>query len=206
MHLIYGTGNQAKLQSMQEMLSSLPLEIVGIKSVLDEIPEVNESGNNPLENAELKATEYYKMLKVPVFSCDSGLFIQELEDALQPGVHVRNVNGKYLTDDEMIEHYSALAQRCGGACHAVYRNAICFIYDEHHTYQYMGEDISGESFLISSIPHPQRRKGFPLDSLAIHINSGKYYFDLKEKRSSSTEPGFQKFFSRVLEDLKTFSV
>lgn len=204
MRFIYGTGNQAKLQFMKDTLSTLPLEIVGMQTVLDAIPNIDESGNDPLENAIIKATAYYDMLRVPVFSCDSGLFIEELDESLQPGVHVRNMNGKYLTDDEMLQYYSSIAKKCGGACHAVYRNAICLIYDEHHTYKYMGDDISGESFLISCTPHSRRRAGFPLDSLSVHIDSGKYYFDLDEECASSTAPGFQNFFRSVLHQLNQF--
>lgn len=201
MRFIYGTGNQAKLQSMKEILASIPLEIVGIKSVLDTIPNVVESGNDPLENAVIKATAYYDILRVPVFSCDSGLFIEELDASMQPGVHVRTINGKYLTDDEMLDYYSSIAEKCGGSCHAVYRNAICLVYNEHHIYKYMGNDISGESFIISSTPHSNRRAGFPLDSLSVHIDSGKYYFDLDQKRSSSTAMGFKNFFTSVLHNL-----
>ena len=204
MRFVYGTGNESKLLMMKDMLSLLPVEIVGLRSVLTAIPQIEENGNNPLENAVVKATAYYDVLKTPVFSCDSGLFIEELDDLHQPGVHVRTINGKYLTDDEMIAHYSSIAKKCGGSCHAVYRNAICLIYDNNHTYKYMGDDISGESFIISSSPHPKRREGFPLDSLSVHIDSGFYYFDLDQKRSSSTATGFQNFFSSILHDLNLF--
>ena len=49
MRLIYGTGNPAKLLHMREMLSPLPLEIVGVTSVADRLPDIDESGNDPLE-------------------------------------------------------------------------------------------------------------------------------------------------------------
>ena len=61
--IVYGTGNQAKLQMMQDILAPLPIEIIGLTSVLSNIPDVDESGNDPLENAVLKATAYYKILQ-----------------------------------------------------------------------------------------------------------------------------------------------
>ncbi|MDL2215745.1 hypothetical protein LJB77_01585 [Ruminococcaceae bacterium OttesenSCG-928-N02] len=201
MQFFYGTGNQAKLQHMRGMLASLPIEIVGIHSALDTIPEINESGNDPLENAVIKATSYFNVLHAPVFSCDSGLFIEGLEDSLQPGVHVRNINGKHLTDDEMLEYYSDIAKNLGGTCRARYRNAICLVLDDCHIYEHVGDDISGEPFIISSVPHSKRREGFPLDSLSIHIDSMKYYFDLKQQRLSSASSGFLHFFQKVLCDL-----
>lgn len=55
MRLIYGTGNPAKLTAMQKRLSGFDLEIVGLKDLDIEIPEVPETGSSPLENAYLKA-------------------------------------------------------------------------------------------------------------------------------------------------------
>ena len=65
-----------------------------------------ETGNTPLENARQKAIAYYQVFKMPVFSCDSGLYFDEVPDEIQPGVHVRNVNGRCLSDDEMIAYYT----------------------------------------------------------------------------------------------------
>ena len=45
---------------------------------------------------------------------DNNLFIEELPEEKQPGTHVRRINGKELTDDEMIEYYSNLVNEYGG--------------------------------------------------------------------------------------------
>mgnify|MGYP002225500190 CR=1 FL=1 len=68
---------------------------------------------------------YYEAFQIPVFSCDSGLYFDNVPDEVQPGVHVRNVNGKCLSDDEMIDYYSGLVKAYGNLV-ARYRNAICF--------------------------------------------------------------------------------
>ena len=198
MQLVYGTGSPGKLRFMQQILFPLPLEIIGTEPFAGRLPAIDESGNDPLENARIKATAYYEALGLPVFSCDSGLYLEGLPDERQPGVHVRAVGGKRLSDDEMIEHYIHLAKSCGGSCRAAYRNAICLVYDRQHVHSYMGDDISGETFLLSATPHPERRDGFPLDSLSIHIDTGKYYFDLGQQRVSTTAAGFLAFFRRTL--------
>ena len=95
---------------MREMLSGLELEIIGLKNVNYVFEPVEENGNNPLENARIKALAYYKVAKMPVFSCDSGLYIQGLKGEKQPGVHVRKSIGKELNDNEMIEYYTGLAK------------------------------------------------------------------------------------------------
>lgn len=200
MKILYGTGNPAKLSSMRRRLAHLDIEIIGLKDLEQPIPEVVEDGNTPLENAEKKARAYYEAFDMPVFSCDSGLYLDEVTEEEQPGIHVRTVGGKYLTDEEMLEHYAGLARKYGGVT-ARYRNAICLVMDEEHVYKAMEESMASEPFLITDKPHPFRKKGFPLDSLSIDIKSGKYYYDLEndELDKVAVEDGFREFFEKVLE-------
>ena len=90
---------------------------------------MTKAGTIRSKNAVIKAEAYFEQLHLPVFSCDSGLYIEGLDDARQPGVHVRTIGGKRLTDDEMIAYYAAIAEEMGGTCRAVYHNAICLQYD-----------------------------------------------------------------------------
>lgn len=197
--LLYGTGNPAKLAAMRSHLADLGIELIGLSELGKKIPEVTEDGHTPLENARKKALAYYREFQMPVFSCDSGLYIEGLPDDLQPGVHVRTVNGKYLTDDEMIEHYSNLAGTYG-ALRARYRNAICLVLHEACVYEAMEKSMESEEFLITAKPHPMRREGFPLDSLSLDLKTGKYYYDLESERleTIAVEDGFLEFFRRLL--------
>ena len=198
MKILYGTGNPAKLVAMKRRLESLGIELFGLKDLKAEIPTVAEDGLTPLENARQKATAYYKAFHMPVFSCDSGLYFDNVPDEDQPGVHVRTVNGKYLSDEEMLAHYSALAVKYGNLT-AHYKNAICFIIDEEHIYEAMEASMESERFIISSKPHEMIKKGFPLDSLSINIKTGKYYYDLPETELDqvAVEDGFLEFFKQT---------
>lgn len=51
-----------------------------------------------------------KLFICPVFSCDSGLYFDNVPDEIQPGVHVRTINGKYLSDEEMLAYYTGLGK------------------------------------------------------------------------------------------------
>ena len=105
MKLLYGTGNLAKLSAMRNRLEQLDIELIGLNDLRAEgkiIPEVIEDGNTPLENARLKAMAYYEAFQIPVFSCDLGLYFDNVPNEVQPGVHVRNVNGKCLSDGEIL--------------------------------------------------------------------------------------------------------
>lgn len=225
MKLLFGTGNQAKLSVMRKRLDKLGIALIGLNDLKAEgkrIPEVVENGSTPLENARLKALSYYEAFQIPVFSCDSGLYFADscgadcvyeevlkgnseallcgIPDEIQLGVHVRNVNDKCLSDEEMITYYTGLAKMYGNLV-AEYRNDICFVMDKEHIYESMKPDLYSEKFIITDKPHSAiRKKGFPLDSISIDINTGKYYYDLTddELEQFAVEDGVLRFFDRVL--------
>ena len=185
--ILYGTTNQAKLQAMRHAVEALGISLIGLNEIRGGIPKVNECGKTMLENAEIKAKAY------------SGLYFDEVKEEEQPGLYVRRVNGRELSDDEMLEYYSSLAGRYGGKITGQYRNAIYFMLDENHCYSSMDKSIATEPFILSAVPHPKRVAGFPLDSLSIDIASGRYYYDLNLKDvSSSVDDGVKAFFEEAL--------
>lgn len=204
MTLIYGTSNAGKLEFMRNIVAPLDIELLGLRDLNISLPDVDESGKDPLENARAKAHAYYNAIRTqtdfcyPVFSSDSGLYIEGVTNEKQPGVHVRRVNGKSLTDEEMIEYYAGLANGLGGQAFARYKNAICLVVSENETYEYIGDDIASDRFILSAKPHQKREHGFPLNSLSVRISDGKYYNDLTEKPRTNSESGFKSFFCRVL--------
>lgn len=197
--ILYGTKNPAKLDAMKRRLSTLGLEVAGLRDVVGRLPEVDEDGGTPLENARKKAAAYYETLRMPVFSCDSGLYIDDIPQEEQPGVHVRTIGGKCLSDEEMLEHYTGLAKKYGNLT-ARYRNAICLILDDGKRYEGMDESMESEHFLITTKPHPMRKKGFPIDSISLDKKSGRYYYDMAEGELDrfAVEDGFLAFFKKYL--------
>jgi 8-oxo-dGTP diphosphatase len=197
--LYYGTSNKAKILHMSEILKETKIRINGIN---DNIISPNEKGNTPLENARIKSTYYFSILKKPIFSCDSGLYINELNEENQPGVNIRRVNGKYLDDEEMIDYYSSLARRNGGRLTAYYKNAISMILSSNEIYELDDTSICSTPFIITSEAHKKRNHGFPLDSLSINIESNKYYYDVENENNvrndKKIENGFQSIFIKFL--------
>ena len=202
MKLLFGTGNQAKLSAMKSRLERIGIELIGLNDLKAEgkiIPEVLENGNTPLENARLKAVAYHKAFQMPVFSCDSGLYFDNVPEEIQPGVHVRNVEDKCLSDEEMMEYYAGLVRKYGNLI-AQYRNAICFVIDENHIYESMDSSLYSEKFILTDKPHSAiRKKGFPLDSMSIDMKTNKYYYDLTddELEQFAVEDGFLSFFENI---------
>lgn len=203
MRLLYGTGNPAKLDAMKRRLEKLGIELIGLHDLKAEgatIPAVPEDGNTPLENARQKAVAYYKAFQMPVFSCDSGLYFDNVPEEIQPGVHVRTVNGNYLSDEQMLEYYSGLAKQYGNLT-ARYKNAICFVMEENRIYEAMEPSMESERFILTDTPHSTiRKKGFPLDSISLDRKTRQYFYDLPAEKLDqvAVEDGFLEFFQKVL--------
>ena len=113
MKVLFATTNPAKIKRYVSKLQEKGIEVLTLKDIGTKL-DVEESGKNAIENAYLKAKAYYELTGITTIGIDDNLFIEELSKEKQPGTNVRRVNGKELTDEEMIEHYSSLAREYGG--------------------------------------------------------------------------------------------
>lgn len=179
MKLLYATKNPAKLEAMRRRTEELGITVYGLCEFGRELPDVEENGNSPLENAIQKAKAYYEILKVPLFSADSGLYFDNVPDEIQPGVNVRRRNGERLDDDQMREYYRGLAKKYGDLT-ARYKHAVCLVLDENHIYHAMEKSMESKPFIMTSKPHKKSSPGFPLDGISIDMETGKYYYDLPD--------------------------
>lgn len=206
MKLLYGTGNPAKLADAKRWTEGLGFELLSLRDMEGEIPQVVEDGGTMLENARKKAHAYYRAFGIPVFSCDTGLYFENVSEEDQPGIHVRTVNGKCLTDQEMREHYIGLVRKYGRLT-AQYRSAICLVLDESRSFELMDESLESEKFFLTDRPHPHAiNQGYPLDGLSVHIATGRYYYDLGEERvqSLAVGDGFRRFFEATVQPAAAF--
>lgn len=209
LEIIYGTGNSAKISYMEETLKNLPVKIVGLHQAAEKegiiLPDIKETGENPLENARLKAEGYFHMFGKPVFSCDSGIYLwnyttkEPLPDEEQPGIHIRGNGERRLGDEELLAYYIGLVKKYGQVC-GRFKNGICFIWNGQQRKESMSESMWGEPFLLTDKPHEKRVEGFPVDRISLDISTGKYLYDL-EKDSEGEEAqnrGFENFFRQCL--------
>jgi 8-oxo-dGTP diphosphatase len=187
----------------ENILEKSFVNIIGMNELQDIDHNINEEGKEPLENARIKALHYYKQINQPVFSIDSGLFFENIDYKDQPGTHVRRINGIKLTDDEMIEYYSKLADKYGGEIVGYYKNAICIIINKEIMIEKDDGKINTEHFILTSTPHQKRVEGWPLDSLSKEIKSGKYYYDTdKIWNNNCVEEEYEKIFNEVIEKME----
>lgn len=182
MKVLFATTNQAKVGKYKESLKERGIELITIND-LDFKIDINENGKNAIENAYIKAKAYYERAKIPTIGMDNCLFIEELPEEKQPGTHVRRVNGKELTDEEMIEYYTNLAKEYGGKLTAkwVYGMVIC---DGQNRKEY---SWSKSNFYLVDKPCENRNPGYPLDSISVMPENNQYWLELTEEQKKKSK-------------------
>ena len=186
MKVLFATTNPAKVGKYKEALSQKGIELITLKD-LDINLHVEETGKNCMENALIKAKTYYEATGIVSIGMDNSLFIEELPEEKQPGTHVRRVNGKELTDEEMIEYYTTLVKEYGGKLTAKWVYGMV-VFGENGSKEHTW---SKSHFYFVDKASSKRNPGYPLDSIAIIPEFNKYLVELteEEKHSNKREDG-----------------
>ena len=176
MKVLFATTNEAKVGKYRKALKEKGIELITVKD-LDFKLEIEENGKDAIENAYIKAKAYYDVTLIPTIGMDNNLFIEELPDEKQPGNHVRRVNGKELTDEEMIEYYTKLVKENGGKLTAkwIFGMVICN--------QKKKKKCSWvkDNFYFVDKPCEKRIQGYPLDSISVIPEFNQYFLELTEE-------------------------
>lgn len=173
--ILFATSNQSKVNRFYDKLLENDIKLLSLKDLNIDL-DVEENGNTAIENALIKARAYYNETKLVVMAMDDTLYLENVPDNLQPGMYVRRVNGKRLSDDEMIEHYSSLADKYGdnGKITARWVYGMAIINNGiEYTYTWSKED-----FYITNIKSNKINPGYPLNSISINKKLNKYFTDI----------------------------
>lgn len=176
--LLFATGNKSKAKRFTKGLLANDIKVLTLEDVNINI-EVEENGTTAIENALIKARAYAKETNLPVFAMDDTLYLENVPEDKQPGMYVRRVNGKRLTDEEMIEYYSNLAKEYGtnGLITGRWIYGMALISNGHeYTYTW-----SKENFYITSTPSKIINPGYPLNTISINIKLNKYFTEITEE-------------------------
>ena len=188
MEVLFATTNPAKIKSYKEKLEEHGIKVLTLKD-LGINTDVEETGKTAIENAKIKAETYGKIAKKITIGIDTNLFFENVPEDKQPGTHVRRVNGKTLSDEEMIDYYKNLAKEYGGKLTAKWVNGVA-IYNGKETKTY---SFNKSKFYLVDIDSKKRHPGYPLDSISIIPEFNKYFTDLtdeeKEQRANNQNEG-----------------
>ena len=178
--VMLATGNPSKLRLLQALTDGLAQCV--LPSELNVRPVIDESGRTVSENAILKAKAYYDCTGIPALSGDSGLLLLDIPQSSpeQPGTQIRRVvRGDETTDEEMLAYYIELAHRHGGRLRAAYQNAHCLYAGPERIWlrTETPEECARTAFYLVDKPCALRHPGWPLDSLAVNMNTGTYFIE-----------------------------
>lgn len=91
MEILFGTTNSAKQETMRRRLDGMGLEILSLRDFAS-VPEVQEAGRDPLQNARTKAWTYWRFYHRPVFPAIRGYGFGNFRSIFSPA---------YMFEDEM---------------------------------------------------------------------------------------------------------
>lgn len=182
MKILFATTNPAKVKKYKKALEEKGIELLTLKDCDINI-KVEETGKNAIENAYIKAKSYYEVAHIPTIGMDNCLFVKELSEEEQPGTHVRRVNGKELTDEEMIEYYTNLVKKHGDKLTAEWVYGMV-IYNGKEVKEYTW---SKSDFYFVAKPCEKINPGYPLDSISIVPEFNKYLVELTEEEKAKNK-------------------
>ena len=182
--VLFATGNAAKVKRFKDKLLDKGIELLSLKD-LDISLSVEENGTSAIENALIKARACLDLVDMPVMEMDDSLYLEGVPEELQPGLFVRRINGKSLTDEEMIEHYSNLVKNYGsdGKLIARWVYGMAIISDgKEVTYTWSKND-----FLLVDKPSKVVNPGYPLNSISKNIKLDKYFSEMTQEDQESVQ-------------------
>jgi XTP/dITP diphosphohydrolase len=192
--LVIGTGNPAKIEAVRAALEPLALTVKGTGELGVSL-HVEEDGQTAQENARKKARAYAKALGRPVLSIDNALYLDGLPGDQQPGIDTRHVPGHAgrATDEVLLHFYAETVKRLGGRATGYWEYALCIA------------DASGRTFEATTrsrrtfVSEPSRAMvpGYPLESIQIDPESGKYIAEMTQGEQAAF---WQKTVGQALRD------
>jgi inosine/xanthosine triphosphate pyrophosphatase family protein len=175
--IIIASTNPAKIF---QIISALKLVGMEAHAPDMELPEVVEDGKTLIENATKKAESAAKFLNKTVLAMDNGLYFDGLEDGEQPGPNVRRIptiKDRRPSDEELIQYYSKLIKSLGKNNGGSFKYGVCVATPEGKNWTTVIE--SRRTFV--SKPYEKIVNGYPIESLSIDPNNGKYIAEMSDK-------------------------
>jgi XTP/dITP diphosphohydrolase len=173
--LLIATTNPGKLREILGILDGVPIELVTLNDC-DPVTEPEETGTTFAENARLKARYYSKATGLISVADDSGLEIEELDNA--PGVHSARWYGtdystKFRKIQELFRERGVSGSRARFVCHVAVADGDAIIFEAAGA-------VEGE---IAS--DPRGSNGFGYDPIFYYPAFGSTLAELNSNKKAS---------------------
>ena len=199
MKYLLATTNKAKIKKYGMKLIENGIDIITLNDLNLEL-DVDENGNNPIENAIIKAKAYNIATNMITIAIDDALFLDNIPVEIQPGTHVRRVNGRRLNDKEMVDHYISLVNKYGinGELTGFFRKAVAIVtQNDVFTFEYKTgrKFVNKQSNVIN--------EGYLLSSIQIVEQLGKFKSELtKEEEKQIVKTEQDKICNFIIETIR----
>lgn len=124
--VVIATKNNGKVREMKNAFEALPIELVSLADISENIVEPVEDGETFKDNSLLKAKYYQKCTGMACLADDSGLEVEALAGA--PGVYSARYSGEAATDESNnAKLQDELKKRGFNSSKAGYQCALTFV-------------------------------------------------------------------------------
>lgn len=198
MKILLATTNEAKIRYYGDRLKEKGINLVTLRDLKIDV-DVDEDGHDPIENAIIKAKAYNKISHLPTIALDDGLFFEGVPEEIQPGTHVRRIDGKRLNDLEMIEYYTRLVDCYGvdGKLLGYFLKGIAIV-DQDSVYTSSRKSPR----LFTNRQSKVVVDGYPLDSIQMIPSLNKFKSELtKEEEVATIDQGNNEIFAFLLQTI-----
>lgn len=131
--LLIATTNHNKVSRIQRLLVDVPVEILSLNDLPNQIPEPAETAGSGVEIAAQKALGYIEHVDedLIVLTQDDTIAFEGVDDSDNPGPFIKEpVKKKFgeFTDENALQYYTDLAKKYGGIVPMVFRYGHAIAY------------------------------------------------------------------------------
>ncbi len=161
---------------------------------------MEEPHTTPLENALLKAQEYFTLSGIPTLAVDEAVTTNFLPENEQPGVFIRRATkGRELTDLEIIDFWKNVFQKYPREeKNFIWNMAIVFTHESFPSPKYTHHTRIDR---VAKTFSKNFRPGYPMDSFLIYPDQALPVGDLTDTEKLSSD---KKSFKEFIEDFKSW--
>ena len=177
--IVFATGNSSKAKRFSEGLLKKNIEVLSLKDLEIDL-NIQENGNNAIDNALIKARACFEKTSMPCIGMDDTLYLENVPIKEQPGLFVRRVNGKNLTDEEMLKHYIGLVKKYGvdGKLFAKWIYGLAVIDQNGNESTYTWE--KNNFYMVDSVSK-KINPGYPLHSISKYNGIDKFFTETSDE-------------------------
>ena len=178
--IVFATGNKSKSQRFSKGLEKKGIEVLSLKDLGIKL-DVEENGHDAISNAIIKAKACYEKTGKPSMGMDDSLYLENVLEEMQPGLYVRRVGGKTLSDEEMLDHYINLVKKYGkdGRLDAKWVYGLAVINEKGDLKTYTWEK---NNFYMVDKKSDIINEGYPLNSISKYKVIDKYFTEVSKEQ------------------------